>query len=264
MAKKNVAALNVVKNALRQVEIKDLQVDPSYQRSLVRGHKKIAAEYDPIAFGIPLVAQRDDGSLWIVDGQQRIAALKLRGTHKWVRCEVFASKGPEHEAEVFRQVNKNRTALKPLQLFHALLVAGDEQCWKVKNEVEKRGMAIPKGESHGTAADSESASKQVRCVDALVRILSRGGPEALAFVLDAVSKAWPGDPRRTKYRILDGLYLFWKAMDKTADLNRLIPRLNTTTVTQLLYSAQLGIGSAAANIAEVITKLYHKRIKKGS
>lgn len=258
----NKSDINVVKNALRQVELSHLQVDPTYQRPLVRGHKKIATEYDPVAFGIPLVAQRDDGTLWIVDGQQRIAALKLRGTHKWVRCEVFASKGPEHEAQVFRTVNKARTALKPLQLFHAMLVAGDEHCWQIKGLVEKQGLTIPKSESHGTRDDNDKKAKEVRAVEVMSRVLSRGKQEALEFVLDVISQAWPGDPQRMKGTVADGLYLFWKGLDGNVDMGRLIPRLNTTTPARLIYSAQLGIGSAAANIAEALGKVYRKQLKK--
>ena len=86
--------------ALRIVAVADLQVDPSYQRCVKPNHKKIARDFDPNALGVPLVGQREDHSLWIVDGQQRVEALKLLGKVN-VRVEVFASKGPEHEAHVF-------------------------------------------------------------------------------------------------------------------------------------------------------------------
>jgi hypothetical protein len=250
----------VQKNALRVVELEHLKVDPAYQRGITPGAKKIARDYDPVSFGIPLVAQRHDGSLWVVDGQQRIEALRIRGSHKWVRCEVFASKGPEHEAEVFKNVNKNRTQLQPLQLFHAMLTAGDEHCWKIKDLVEKHGFTIPKGGiDHNTA---EQRAKQFKAVAMLSRVLTRYEEAGIDFVLSTIAKVWPDDPLRTKGEVIGGLGIFWKNHEGVVDVDRLIPRLNSTTPTKLIYSAQLGVGDRNQNVSEVIEKLYRKRTAK--
>jgi hypothetical protein len=69
----------VVKSALRVVKLSDLSVDQSYQREVKSGHKSIVSDFNEEALGVPLVGQRSDGSLWIVDGLQRVTALKKLG-----------------------------------------------------------------------------------------------------------------------------------------------------------------------------------------
>ncbi len=271
MTKSNKSERIVVKNALRVLDLNDLKIDRSYQRGVTLGAQKIADNYNPVSFGIPLVGERDDGSFWVVDGQQRIEALKIRNgagkmnnPHKNVRCEVFASRGPEHEAEIFKEVNKDRTRLEPLQLFHAMLTAGEEHCWKLKKLAEKYGFAIPRGKGHGTKDDPETRSKQLYCVDALGRTLTRNGEDCLEFVLETISKIWPNDPLRTKNTIVSGLRLFWKNHDGVVDMERLIPRLMSTTPAKILYQAGLGISSGDSNVADLIERLYNKRSTKKS
>lgn len=259
----------VKQNALRVLEIANLNVDYSYQRGVTSGVKKIAEDYDPIAFGIPLIGERSDGTFWIVDGQQRIEAIKLRNDtrgpqhqQKHVRAEVFASDGPEHEAMVFKRVNKNRTQLKPLQLYHAMLTAGDAHTWKMKELIEKHGFKIPKGESRGKEESVENRAKRLSCVNRLSRILAIAGEEGLDFVLSVMSKVWPDDPLRTKGELFAGLYLFWKNHDQVVDLDRLIPRLMTTTPAKIIYSAGLGINKTEGNVADVLERIYRKQLKK--
>lgn len=260
----------VQKNALRVLEIASLNVDPSYQRGVNRdAPKKIADNFDPVAFGIPLVGEREDGSLWIVDGQQRIESLKLRNEafgsqkqKKWVRCEVFASSGPEHEAQVFKRVNKDRTKLRPLQLFTAMLTAGDESCWAIKKMAEDRGFKIPKGESHGDKS-READANMLRCVNMMGRIYAKSGDDgeaALSFVLDVIKSVWDGDKLRTKGEILGGLWQFWKRKGGVVDTERLIPRLASSAPAKILHSASLGVSDATGNVADVIEKLYRKRL----
>src|SRR5688572_29909905 len=121
----------VTKSALRTVDLDLLAVDSAYQRDVRHGHKKIIADFNDQALGIPLIGEREDSTLWIVDGLQRITALKALGKTK-ARVEVFASKGIEHEAEVFKLVNLNRTKLKPVEEFKALLAAHDKESWDIK------------------------------------------------------------------------------------------------------------------------------------
>ena len=182
------AQVVVKKNALRELQISDLNVDPSYQRGLTKGVAQIVKNYNPVSFGVPLVAQRGDGSFWIVDGQQRIEALKRMGRHKNVRCEVFASQGPEHEARVFKEVNKNRVPLEPVQIFHAMLTAGDETCWAIKTTIEKHGFSVPKSKSKGTKESPDLAATRFACVNALAKAYTQSGEEGLEFICRVIKQ----------------------------------------------------------------------------
>jgi hypothetical protein len=249
----------VAGSALKIVYLEGVRTDPSYQRAVVAGHKKIIANFDPVALGIPLVGEREDGTLWIVDGLQRLTALRKMGK-KTMRAEVFRSQGPEHEASVFRKVNKNRTALQPLQLFQAALTEGSETAWEVKKTAEEYGFEIVTN-SHRSSANTtpEKLASTIRCISAVQKIHKRAGAAALRFVFSVLKDVWPDDAQRMSDTVVFGLYLFWSRREGSVDTERLIPRLATTTPSKVIYSAQLGVGDNKSNAADVFEKLYKKR-----
>lgn len=249
----------VAKMAIKILKVDDLKIDPSYQRGVVKKHTKIVKDFMAEALGTITVGEREDGSLWVVDGQQRVTALKALGK-KEVRADVFASQGPEHEAEVFRVMNKNRTALKPLELFHAALAAGDDEAWTIKKIVEEYGFRIKTSTGISPASNyaAETLSSMIGAISTVETVFKRGGGDALRFVMSVLKDAWPGDSNRTVDAILYGLYGFWTARGKDVNLERLVPRLNTTTPAKVLSQAQLGVGDRRANVAEIILKLYRK------
>ncbi len=251
----------VTDSALRVVAVETIQVDSSYQREPIRDHvNKIVKHYNAKAMGVPVVGEREDGTLWVVDGLQRITALREKG-NKWVRAEVFASAGPEEEAEIFRVINKNRKKPTGLQLFHSSLVAGDEAAWAVKEIIEKHGFEVPRYTGRGNLA-AETAAKRVTAISAVERIYKTrgksGGAAPVDFVFDVLKQVWPGDPLRQRDEILVGLYVFWRQHEGAVDTDRLVPRLNTSNPVKIIQAAQLGIGQRGYNVAEVIEKLYRK------
>jgi hypothetical protein len=215
------------------------------------------AEFNEEALGIPLVGERDDSSLWIVDGLQRITALKKMG-RKEVRAEVFASKGPEHEAAVFKLVNLNRTRLRPIEQFRALLAAHDELAWKVKNVVEDCGFKVASGRS----GHNENAYKELTGVKLLMNVVRVHGVEPVRFALRAIESCWPGDRSGTHHNILSGLCKFFVRNQFAPDLERFYPRLRTVTPSKILFiSQQTALGNdKAAAVADVLEKVYRKRM----
>lgn len=247
----------VGKKALREVPIVLLHVDPSYQRPLVRKHKKIAANFDPDAFGVPLVAQRSDGSLWIVDGQQRIEALKVRGKDR-VRVDVFVSDGPEHEAHVFRLVNVDRTKLRGEELYNAALTEGEETAVAVGRLMKEYGFRVINGMNTVTTSD-DVKSNAIRSVQSLLHVHRSQGEDASRFVLSTLRDNWPGDPMRTRKELILGLGAFYKNLEGNVDQDRLNARLSSVTAGKLIYAAALGVGSRSQNVAEAILKVYRRR-----
>jgi hypothetical protein len=254
----------VSKTALRILKLADLNTDPSYQRGVVVKHKRIVSEFDEDALGVMLVGQREDGSLWVVDGLQRVTALKKLGWFE-ARFNVFRSNGPEHEAQVFKLVNKNRTSLTATQLFHALLTAGDEECWAVKRVAESLGYKLPTGGKRAVSQDREQAARELTCLNSLVRIYHHRGEELLRFVLSTVKDCWPGDPYGVKADIVDGLATWWvarKAGGREFDRDRLVSRLRQKTAHQIIMSAVQGSFGRAQNVANVIDGHYERRTRR--
>lgn len=248
--------------ALRQVKIADLAVDPSYQRGVVKNHKLIVADFNQQALGIPLVGQREDGSLWIVDGLQRITALK-KLNKTVVRAEVFVSKGPEHEAEVFKLVNANRTKVTSQDLFKAKLAGNDAEAWAIKDAVEAAGFKLTTthrpGKKETPATDKDW--KLVSSFNTLTQMYRKWGAELITEVLKAVGEAWPGDRMAVNSDILGGVGQFWANHKNVVDVNRLVPRLRASTPQKLIYSAGLGVGGRHTNLAAEVEKIYRKNVK---
>lgn len=60
------------------VTIDQVVIDGTYQRNLsMTWARKIAKDFDPEMFGKPLLARRSDGKYAVIDGQHRIAALRI-------------------------------------------------------------------------------------------------------------------------------------------------------------------------------------------
>ena len=243
-------------SALRVVKIADLQVDPSYQREIRGKHRKIVSNFDKNALGIILVGQREDGSLWVVDGLQRKTALEKLGKET-VRAEVFVSKGPEHEAEVFRLVNQNRTALSSPELFRAKLAAGDKTAWEIKKLVESLGLIIGYvRKRNGRPGDW----KVISAINTLERVEQRYGLGVLELTLETVKASWPEDLHAFASDIIFGVGVWISRHDGVIDTDSTVPKFRTATPAKILYSSGLGVGDRPNNVADVLEKLSRKRM----
>lgn len=242
----------VTKAAVRKVLLESLLVDTSYQREVKGGHTKIVDNFDEDALGILLVAEREDGTLWIVDGLQRVTALKKLG-HSSVLARVFSSDGPEHEAHVFKRVNLDRTKLSPLELFRSLLAAQDADAWALKESVEAQQFRI--------STDSRSPMS-LRCVSMLQRVQCVHGLDALAFSLECCRDAWPGERVTLWSDIIYGLAWFYSEAGASVDMAVMKAKMATTTPQKIMYAArrQSLSNSPRSEVLELLKKLYKKRV----
>lgn len=254
MSKKKCLVSN---RAIRVLDVDALQVDPSYQRGVRSKVKRIVRDYDGDALGVLCVGERSDGSLWVVDGLQRLTALKQLGV-KTVRADVFASSGPEQEAGVFARLNRDRCALAPIELFNADLTRGDEVAASIKYYATAHGFTIPSQRVSGRRP-AERQANELACTGALLRAFKSLEERGFEVLVSTLAQLWPGDPRRTQADIVGGLYVWFARHKDAADVPRLVDRLNGTTASKLLYTASLGIGGRDANIADTIERIYRKR-----
>lgn len=127
--------------------IPQLQIDPAYQRSIDTGSsqgliRRIAMQWD---WGLcqPLtVAKRDDGSLWVIDGQHRLAAARLRNDIYDLPCVVVSSVSAIDEAAAFVSLNQQRRPLSKLDIFRAALAAQDDEAVRILQALENAGLSV--------------------------------------------------------------------------------------------------------------------------
>jgi hypothetical protein len=179
-----------------------LQVDESYQRSLFVPSsqtliRKIAVYWD---WGLcqPLfVARRSDGGLYVVDGQHRLEAAKLRGDIQQLPCVISHFDSAAEEAASFVALNQQRRPLNRLQLFRAALAATDQEAANINTALSNCGMWI--GSSMDLSIQKPGA---ITCVAALEKCLRVHGGGVLAAALDVLSQAFKGQ----KYRYAGTLF----------------------------------------------------------
>lgn len=251
----------VSKSALRVIDLDTIRFDPSYQREVKSKHKRIVTSFNPDALGIILVGEREDATLWCVDGRQRITAL-AKMSRKTVRAEVFKSDGPEHEAQVFKLVNMNRMALTPQEQFKALLTGGDKLAWKVKEAVEKAGFRIRTTSTGRMKGDS--GYRDVTAIKTLLMYGGRYGTDPIKFALETIMDAWPDDRVANCNNMLAGLMIFFNQKKGVVDNDRLLPRLKTVTPHKILYAAaqEAVTEKQSGSVAIVIARIYVKQLKK--
>lgn len=185
--------------------IGDLMIDATYQRSIDTGAsqsliRRIARDWD---WGLcqPLnVAKREDGSLYVIDGQHRLAAAQVRGDIYDLPCVVIASASAHDEAVAFVAINRQRQALSRLDLFKAALAAGDSEAVVIQGALVNAGMTVATNSNY----DSWKPG-QVGAVGGLEHCLRQHGEKVLRTAVLAASIAFHGQVLRYFGTIFPGI-----------------------------------------------------------
>jgi hypothetical protein len=126
----------------RQIAKDLLRVDPSYQRTDGVSETKvlaIARRWYWIGAHTLIVAERPDGSLWIVDGQHRWLAALKRADISELPCMVFRVAAEGEEAAGFLRSNTFRHAMSVFHKFRAQVAAHDAAAVAVSQMIAESG-----------------------------------------------------------------------------------------------------------------------------
>lgn len=170
----------------------ELSIDDSYQRSIDTGPSRrlissIATNWD-WRLCMPLTVSRRESGLYVIDGQHRLEAAKLRGDIPYLPCCVSTYDGPADEAAMFVAANRARRAISRLDDFHAAIVAGDATASNVDSIVRAAGLTV----SRKTGSQSWLPG-EVAFTAAIKRTLNAHGKEICVEALSAIAKAFPGE-----------------------------------------------------------------------
>jgi hypothetical protein len=182
-----------------------LLIDETYQRGLDMPAsqaliRRIAVHWD---WGLcqPLfVARRADGGLYVVDGQHRLAAAKLRGDIWQLPCVVSAFEDAASEAAAFVALNQERRPLSKLQIFKAAVAAGDSEAASIVAAVEGAGLKIASSTNLETCP--AGALSNIGGLQNCIRVHGGG---VLACALDVMGKAYHGQVLRYAGTIFSGI-----------------------------------------------------------
>jgi hypothetical protein len=104
----------------------DLKVDRAYQRpvDLIRA-RRIATNWNWQDCGFIAVSMRENGDYYIIDGQHRHAAAMMIDVIEQLPCEVNFFISNEDEAKAFRDRNRERRPLQPVDIARAGALIGE-------------------------------------------------------------------------------------------------------------------------------------------
>lgn len=176
------------------IEIGRLKINGSYQRNLTeksaRAAISIARTFDWDRFGVVICRPVEgvDPTFEVIDGQHRCIAANLVGV-KAVPCMVTRGKA----ADTFLGVNKTRTSLSPLAIYHAEVAAGEQAAVAIARIAATAGVKIRKSQPPNGLPVGETVA-----IGSIKRIYADYGEKGLAGTFRALRRsevnATPLDP----------------------------------------------------------------------
>jgi Family of unknown function (DUF6551) len=174
----------------------------------------LVANFDLDQLGYPVVNRRADGSLYVIDGQHRIEALRQLGLgDQLIECVTFTGLTEEEEAKRFLR----RNDVLPVGAFPKFMIgvtAGEPEPVQIKYIVERAGLQV--------SLDNQPGS--IHAVGALRRAFRRS-PESLDRGLRLIMNAY-GDAGLLASTI-DGFSLFLDRFNDMVDDTALAERLGS-------------------------------------
>ncbi len=178
--------------ALQYLLPQQLQIDETYQRTIDSPAsqgliRKIAAHWNWDLCQPLVVARREAGELFVIDGQHRLEAARLRGDIAQLPAVVVHYASVADEAASFVHLNQQRTPLKPLQIFHAALASGDSTALAIEAAIAAAGLHLSRSSQLETPPPMT-----INNVGGLLRMWQRVGPGPAAEALQVLAAAFAG------------------------------------------------------------------------
>ncbi len=170
-----------------------LEIDDAYQRSIDNPGSQsmiraIARSWNWDLCQPLFVARRDDSRMFVVDGQHRLAAARLRGDIAQLPCIISLTNGVAQEARLFGEFNRRRRPPSAIDLYFSDLAAGDPAAADIDVALTAAGLRMSK---HSNTAAFKPGD--LMNISGLRRVRTLHGQDVLALSLLMLAKAWPGE-----------------------------------------------------------------------
>ena len=157
--------------------------------------RKMAADYNEKLVGSLTVNLRD-GKYYVIDGQNRLAMLKLLEIRK-APCLVHYGLTYEEEAALFERLGSSSKPLTFLQKFKGRIEAKEPQALKVKMLIEDSGF--------GLGLIGGPGFHRIVALGTIEDIFSKHGVDHSKRVLGLIRETWHGDPDSIEKHFIMGM-----------------------------------------------------------
>lgn len=196
--------------SLEWIGVERLQIDPAYQRATDGHHSR------KIIFGMvkgwdwtlcqPLVvARRDNGDLFILDGQHRHQGAIERGDIAHLPCVILAGCNHAREAETFVALNTRRQRLSQADIFNGMLAASDPDAVRMASILAETGWR----QARSTNLEVQRPGALL-CAPMLVKMVKSYGEAPVRNALASLREAYPETPVTNASCLLKALTLIYR------------------------------------------------------
>lgn len=202
--------------SIQQIPVRNLIIDPLVQRQppTEARVRQLVANFDLDRMGIITVSKRKGGTLAVLDGQTRLAALADLDLEDWeATCNVYTGLTEAEEAHLFRILNNTRKPT-PYDDFKVGITEGDPECLSIMVIVTR----------HGLKLCSNSQDGGIACISTL-RQSFRAGADSLDRALETAKAAWGLRADAMLGSIVRGLAIVHETYGDEVDRPSLIKKL---------------------------------------
>lgn len=234
------------------LEVGDMKVSHAAQREFKQEWGDyLAAHFQESDFGNLVVNVRENGDVYVIDGQHRRYAVMVNyGEETGVPCKIYRGLTEKEEAEKFLQYN-NRLNVVAGESFRLGLTAERKTETAIRKIAAKYGLSVGRDGAEGT----------VSAVTRVKKIYVQDGPDVLDKTIMTIVEAY-GDPG-FRASVISGVGLF-HARYGEVDMEHLIAKLsgirggiNGLVNNAALIRKRLG-GSMSQCVAAAVVEYYNK------
>lgn len=214
------------------VALDELHIDESYQRPLQNHVKIIARDWNSTKCDPLKINFREDGNLYVWDGQHRLEAARLRGI-KYLLCDITVGLTQEQEAELFGCQGMGIKKPDPYDIFKANVCAGEEIDTAIKDMCDIYDLVVNR---------NNKKAGNLSCLTLVRDIFKKGDEKYFDWVLELLHKArWNEFPQSHCHRIVNSLYEIRKSSEEQKEFvqRKLIAYLKKTNPDDLLINATI-------------------------
>lgn len=237
---------------IRAMSTSQLTSDLPYQRGVEQKNvDKLIRNWNSREL-YPVIVSFRDGKFNVVDGQNRIAAMRQMagGGDVIVPCMIYTGMTYEQEAELYAKLDQGKRPLTPRQHTKALVESGsDAKILEIKCLVENVGFVWALDEPTGEPFE-------IAPIRALINAYQLLGGEAFTRMLSLMAGAWQGTPNSLKASMLSGMALFVKTYETELSDRAFVRRMALVSPEEIIRLGRIET-DVALRFARIILDKYN-------
>jgi len=216
---------------------------------------KIAADFDPDAFGLILVCRTPDASFYhVIDGQHRVDAVRgMWGEQEQVPCRVINTTDPRRAADIWAKMNTDRTKPSTIERFRVAVTAGHQQEASINKLLVSLGYEVTPYAKAGS----------MRAVSTCMLVAKRDGMDILRDALLIIQGTWGKTPESVDGALIDAYAQLLAKYGSYLDRQHLVDKVKKDFQPgQLLGAARsdkaMKGGTLSYRTADILTEVYNR------